>query len=187
MQNGSVIGQACLNTDLPSRSLLDKQKRGWKAAPDALKILVTEDCDDSFVLTELMLSTTLELTFADDDSQSEGSNSGESALPASVRQLLRAIDGEAALALIQQHQFDLVFMDVHMPGMDGYEAIRHIRAWEQHTGNGPMKIAVLSSDYLASQRVSTAGCGCVGFLRKPLRGEELAELLDRLQRSEAVA
>src|SRR4051812_38607318 len=99
MPNGSFTGQPCLDTDRVSPFLRREQKRAWKAAPDALKILVAEDCDDSFALTELMLSTVLELTIPDHDSADGSSDIGQSAPRAGVRQLLRAVDGEAALEM----------------------------------------------------------------------------------------
>jgi len=123
-------------------------------APDALTILVAEDCDDSFVLSELML-------------QNEN--------------VQRARDGQEALKMLQRHRFDVVFMDIHMPGMDGYSGIRGMREWEAQSGNARTPIVVLSSDDLETQRQCAAQLGCSGFLRKPLRRSELTEMLDRLK------
>lgn len=124
--------------------------------PDTLNVLVVEDCDDSFVLTELMLE-------------------GE--------RVWRARDGHEALRMIQKHRFDLVLMDVHMPGMDGYAAIRGMREWETQTGNARTPIVVLSSDDLETQRQSAAQCGCSGFLRKPLQLSDLTNLLERVRQA----
>ncbi len=125
-----------------------------EAPLDALNILVAEDSDDSFVLSELVLQ------------------------PEQVR---RARDGREALRMIQKQRFDLVLMDVHMPGMDGYSAIRGMREWETQTGNARTPIVVLSSDDLETQRQNAAQCGCSGFLRKPLLGSDLTNLLDRVR------
>ena len=105
---------------------------------------MAEDYDESFALIELVL---------------HGEN---------VR---RARDGREALRTIQRQRFDVVFMDVHMPGMDGYAAIRGMRDWETQTGNARTPIVVLSSDDVETQRQSAAQCGCSGFLRKPLHAE----------------
>jgi len=80
-----------------------------------------------------------------------------------------------------------VLMDVHMPGIDGYAAIRSIRDWETETGNARTPVIVLSSDDLDTQRRSAAQSGCSGFLRKPLRNGELLEVLNRLKAARAVA
>jgi CheY-like chemotaxis protein len=56
-----------------------------------------------------------------------------------------------------------------------------MRDWESESGNARTPIVVLSSDDLETQRQSAAQFGCSGFLRKPLRRSELAEMLDRLK------
>lgn len=121
---------------------------------DALNILVAEDCDESFALIELELRH---------------------------EQVRRARDGRDALHMIQRQRFDVVFMDVHMPGVDGYGAIRAMRDWETQTGNARTPIVVLSSDDVETQRQAAAQCGCSGFLRKPLHLSDLMNLLERLK------
>jgi CheY-like chemotaxis protein len=120
----------------------------------ALNILVAEDCDESFVLTGILL-------------QSEA--------------VWRAQNGLEAIDLVKKRRFDIVFMDVHMPGMDGYKAIRSIRDWETQTGNARTPIVVLSSDDLDTQTRSAAQAGCSGYLRKPLNNRDLLDVLQRLK------
>ena len=122
--------------------------------PDALAVLVAEDNDESFALTEQELHD---------------------------ERVWRAYDGAEALRMIQKQRFDVVLMDVHMPGMDGYSAIRGMREWETQTGNARTPIVVLSSDDLETQRQSAAQCGCSGFLRKPLQLSDLTNLLERVR------
>jgi len=120
----------------------------------ALNVLVAEDSDESFVLTGILL-------------QNES--------------VWRARNGLEAVDFVKKRRFDVVFMDVHMPGMDGYRAIRSIRDWETQTGNARTPIVVLSSDHLDTQMRSSAQSGCSGFLRKPLDNHDLMDLLDRLK------
>jgi CheY-like chemotaxis protein len=153
-------GPAVVALDLPSQTMgVDSEDLAAfrKAAPPgALNVLVAEDCDDSFVLSELMLRN---------------------------EHVWRARDGQEALRAMQKQRFDVVFMDVHMPGMDGYTVIRSMREWETQTGNARTPMVVLSSDDLETQRLSAAQCGCSGFLRKPLRRGDLTNLLDRLKQA----
>jgi CheY-like chemotaxis protein len=127
--------------------------------PDSLNVLIVEDCDDSYALSELLLRN---------------------------ESLWRARNGREALELVRQRRFDVVFMDVHMPGIDGYAAIRGIREWETETGNARTPVIVLSSDDLETQRRSAAQSGCSGFLRKPLHNGELLEVLNRLKAARSV-
>jgi CheY-like chemotaxis protein len=120
----------------------------------SLNVLVAEDSDDSFVLTEILLQR---------------------------ESVWRAQNGLEAVDLVKKRRFDVVFMDVHMPGMDGYKAIRSIRDWETQTCNARTPIVVLSSDDLDTQTRSAAQSGCSGFLRKPLNNRELTDLLQRLK------
>jgi CheY-like chemotaxis protein len=126
----------------------------------ALNILVAEDADESFALTRILL-------------QRE-----------SVR---RARTGLEAVELMKKRRFDVVFMDVHMPGMDGYQAIRSIRDWETQTGNARTPIVVLSSDDLDTQTRGAAQAGCSGFLRKPLGNRALLDLLQRLKEARTLS
>lgn len=120
----------------------------------ALRVLVAEDCDESYALTVLQLRN---------------------------ENVDRAPTGLDAVEKVKQRRFDLVFMDVHMPGMDGYEAIRQIRDWETISGHARTPIVVLSSDDLATQTRRAAQSGCSGFLRKPVRVHELREVLEPLR------
>ena len=119
-----------------------------------LSILVAEDSDESFVLTGILL-------------QKES--------------VWRARDGAEAVDMMKARRYDVVLMDIHMPGMDGYKAIRAMRDWETQSGNARTPIVVLSSDDIDTQMRSAAPSGCSGFLRKPLDHHDLMDLLDRLK------
>ena len=78
-------------------------------------------------------------------------------------QVVMARDGEQALAAVAAHQPDVVFMDCHMPVMDGLEATRRLRA----TGDGRAVIALTASVYADDQkRCREAGMNY--FVSKPV-------------------
>jgi PAS domain S-box-containing protein len=73
--------------------------------------------------------------------------------------------------------YDLVLMDVHMPGTDGIAATRRIRAAEQSAGGPRTPIVALTANAFSDEREACLAAGMDGFLTKPLDRERLAELL----------
>lgn len=118
----------------------------------ALRILVAEDSEDSFQLFKAYLR----------------------GYPHSVE---RATNGEEAVELAAAGAFDLVFMDICMPLMDGYAATRRIRELETGKDRARLPIVVLSAEDLRAQRRQGALAGCSGHLSKPLRKHELLEAI----------
>jgi CheY-like chemotaxis protein len=93
-----------------------------------------------------------------------------------------APNGAAALeawrtALSTGTPYDLVFMDVHMPGVDGIEATRRIRAAESEGGIARTPIIALTANAFGDDRDACLASGMDGFLIKPLDRERLAEVL----------
>jgi signal transduction histidine kinase/CheY-like chemotaxis protein len=96
-------------------------------------------------------------------------------LEAAGHEVALATDGAEAVRAMQDGGFDLVLMDVHMPGMDGLEATRRIRALEAGRRHTP--IIALSADALREQVERCREAGMDGHLAKPLeRGALLAVL-----------
>ncbi len=75
--------------------------------------------------------------------------------------------------------FDLVLMDLHMPGLDGLEAARRIRTAEGDTGRRTPIIALTANAY-AEDREACLKAGMDGFLIKPLDREQLIGALNAL-------
>ncbi len=73
--------------------------------------------------------------------------------------------------------FNRVLMDLHMPGMDGLEATRQIRAIEAETNAPRMPILALTANASAEDREECLAAGMDGFLVKPLDRERLAAAL----------
>ncbi|NGN43287.1 response regulator [Mesorhizobium sp. CGMCC 1.15528] len=81
-------------------------------------------------------------------------------------------NGKAAVEAVtggtQKHRYDAVLMDLHMPVMDGLDAIAAIRRHEEETGTTPVPIMVLSADSQEKTRHAVLAHGASGFVTKPL-------------------
>jgi signal transduction histidine kinase len=86
--------------------------------------------------------------------------------------------GHAAVAQVQQQRYDLVLMDVHMPEMDGYEATRAIRSWEQAHGKPRVSILAMTASVLPDELQRCYAAGMDGHISKPY---ELAQLLGSIR------
>jgi CheY-like chemotaxis protein len=85
--------------------------------------------------------------------------------------------------------YDRVLMDLHMPGMDGIEATRRIRAIEaeaEHDSRGT-PILALTANASAEDRDACLAAGMDGFLVKPLDRERLAAALAAADRAALAA
>jgi signal transduction histidine kinase len=89
-----------------------------------------------------------------------------------------AADGEQALATMAAQHFNLVLMDCHMPGMDGYAATRTLREREAaEPGRRRTPVIALTASAMAEDRQRCIDAGMDGFLSKPFTREELAQAL----------
>ncbi|HTS26987.1 MAG TPA: response regulator [Bryobacteraceae bacterium] len=86
-------------------------------------------------------------------------------------------DGEAAIQQVQSHQYDLVLMDVQMPGIDGLEATQRIRTLPHPCSAIP--IVALTASATTEDRETCLGTGMNDYISKPLRPDALGELLNR--------
>jgi CheY-like chemotaxis protein len=83
-----------------------------------------------------------------------------------------AEDGKKALLAIEQNTFDLVFMDVQMPEMDGFEATSAIRAREQETGRH-LPIIAMTARAIKGDRERCLASGMDDYVSKPVTLAEL--------------
>ncbi len=80
-----------------------------------------------------------------------------------------AANGREAVERYAAGPCDLVFMDLEMPVMDGYEATRAIRRLETERGAPPIPILALTAHTLDEHRLRCQEAGCTDFLVKPVR------------------
>jgi DNA-binding LytR/AlgR family response regulator len=94
---------------------------------------------------------------------------GEIAIVAEAR------DGIEAVAMIEREQPDLVFLDVQMPGLDGFEVLRSLRP----AASWPLVIFATAFDQYA---LSAFDANAIGYLLKPIDRKKLAHAIERAQR-----
>jgi two-component system, sensor histidine kinase and response regulator len=87
-------------------------------------------------------------------------------------------NGREALLALEREKFDLVFMDLQMPEMDGFEATAAIREKEKGSNNHQEVIA-LTAHAMTGDRERCLAAGMDGYLSKPIRPQELDNLLQK--------
>lgn len=85
---------------------------------------------------------------------------------------------EAVIGIGHKHRFDVVLMDLHMPVMDGLDAIAAIRRHEEETAVPPVPIMVLSADSQEKTRHAVLAHGASGFVTKPLDPDALVHAVE---------
>jgi CheY-like chemotaxis protein len=92
-------------------------------------------------------------------------------------QVLEATDGEAALALAASERPDLILMDMSLPGMDGWEATRRLKA---APATRPIPVIALTAHAMVADRERSLAAGCDDFDTKPVEIERLLGKIARL-------
>jgi CheY-like chemotaxis protein len=90
-----------------------------------------------------------------------------------------AEDGKSALAAVAKLRPDLVLMDIRMPGLDGLETARRIRAIEAEQGARPLHLVALTANAGRDDERAARAAGFDAFLAKPLNLRALPGLLER--------
>jgi signal transduction histidine kinase/ligand-binding sensor domain-containing protein/CheY-like chemotaxis protein len=138
-------------TDVMPRQRRLEPVAGMEAGQPEWRILVVEDESANWMLLErLMQSAGFQVRVAD--------------------------HGAAGVELFRSWRPHFIWMDLRMPGMDGLEATRRIRAME---GGGEVKIVAVSASAYNSERDQVLAAGMDDFVRKPYRPEEIFECLGR--------
>jgi two-component system cell cycle response regulator DivK len=78
---------------------------------------------------------------------------------------LEAINGEEAVVMARQHQPDLVLMDIALPGIDGVEATRQLKA-QPSTAATP--VVALTASVMEADRARFGAAGFAGLIAKPI-------------------
>lgn len=110
----------------------------------ALSVLIADDAEDNRILMSAMLK-------------------------GSKVKLDLAVDGFEALDKFSKGSYDIVFMDMQMPGMDGYTATARIRELEQNEKRARTRIVALTAMATREDADRTLAAGCDDYLSKPIR------------------
>jgi PAS domain S-box-containing protein len=97
-----------------------------------------------------------------------------------------AADGREAIDTVARDAFDVVLMDVQMPGMNGFEATAAIRASEQGTGKRTPIVAI-TAHVLNGDRERCLEAGMDAYISKPVRAYELYAAVETLARRRAAS
>lgn len=113
------------------------------------KVLIVEDNKvNQLVMTKMLRSTGIEIDIAD--------------------------NGKIGFEKVLQNEYDIVFMDLLMPEMDGYEASREIR-----NCNKEIPIIALTADVMKGVEEKTREAGMNNYITKPVRKDELLKILEQ--------
>jgi len=94
-------------------------------------------------------------------------------------------DGQLAVEAMRVNRYDLIFMDMRMPNMDGLDATRKIRQMD-HRSKG-LPIIALTANAFDDDRNACFDSGMNDFMTKPVSAEELSEMVERWTNEEALA
>jgi CheY-like chemotaxis protein len=89
-----------------------------------------------------------------------------------------AENGKEALEILKDKKFDLIFMDIQMPEMDGYDATRQIRKMDPSIRGVP--IVALTANALQGDREKCLSAGMDEYISKPFRLSDLEAVLSKL-------
>jgi two-component system, cell cycle response regulator DivK len=93
-------------------------------------------------------------------------------------EILEAANGQEALGLVEAARPDVIFMDLKMPVMDGWEATRRIRSME---GGQRIPIIALTAQAMAGDEQKALAAGCDDYVAKPIVDPDVVrEKLERL-------
>jgi two-component system, sensor histidine kinase and response regulator len=90
-----------------------------------------------------------------------------------------AVDGRRVLEMLESEHYDLIFMDCHMPVLDGYDATREIRRREAAAPNAHVPIVAMTANAMLGDRERCLAAGMDDYMAKPISRDVLDEMLAR--------
>lgn len=99
-------------------------------------------------------------------------------MPVAIKEsadIYQGANGVEAVDLYKEHRPDIVFLDLTMPEMDGYEALVHIRDFDKNS-----RVHIVTADIQAKSQEKVLADGAAGVEAKPIAEERLAEIFATL-------
>ncbi|WP_320169605.1 ATP-binding protein [Maridesulfovibrio sp.] len=90
-----------------------------------------------------------------------------------------ASNGEDGVKMFGQLKPDIVFMDIEMPIMDGYEATRELRKWEKDNNSPETPVVALSAHAIKGTEEAVREAGCTSYMTKPVTKTQLLEKIKK--------
>jgi len=92
-------------------------------------------------------------------------------------EILTAADGAAGIEVAMRHRPDLILMDLSLPGLDGWEATRRLKARPE---TAAIPVIALTAHAMQGDEERARACGCDDYLTKPIDEDQLFAKLERL-------
>ncbi|ACD95264.1 Hpt sensor hybrid histidine kinase [Trichlorobacter lovleyi SZ] len=94
--------------------------------------------------------------------------------------VVQAANGLEAVDAARKERFDLVFMDIQMPLMDGFEATNEIRSFELSQGLQPVPVIAMTAYALQGDRDRCLAAGMDGYIAKPIKEDDLCRVIGQM-------
>jgi two-component system, cell cycle response regulator DivK len=111
------------------------------------------------------------------DDRATGRELVRAVLENSGHQVFEAGDGNEAVEQARQIHPDLIILDIHMPGLDGFQVIEKLRRAE---GFAATPIIALTASAMMGDRERAMAAGFTGYITKPIRLDALRAEVERL-------
>ncbi|RMH40182.1 MAG: response regulator [Deltaproteobacteria bacterium] len=98
--------------------------------------------------------------------------------------VIGAMDGETGLALVAAERPALVLVDLDVPGVNGFEVLRRVRAADD-PAIARIPVAVVTANVVTREREQAEAAGCAAFIEKPFDIRAFRAQIDRLVGSSA--
>lgn len=94
-----------------------------------------------------------------------------------IYEIISANEGQAGLKKAKQYKPDLIFLDIMMPGIDGFEVLKRLKA-DDETASIP--VVVLTGRAEEECKIKIAGLGNDDYIEKPVELEKLRSIIEKV-------